>query len=66
MGLEMLYKKIIKEYCNILLTMPLEILCSLNENKIRNIVRQRKFRFGVCLMFTVLDIRVEDSATYPA
>jgi len=65
-GLEMLYKKIIQESCNILLTMPLEILYSLSEMKIRNTERQRKFSFGVCLLFTFLDIRREDSATYPA
>jgi len=65
-GLEMLYRKIIQESCNILLTMPPEILYSLNENKIRNTERQRRFRFGVCLMFTVLDIKRDDSATYPA
>jgi hypothetical protein len=61
-GLEILYKKIIQESCNILLTMPLEILCSPNENKIRN----TEFRFGACLMFTVLDTRKEGSSTYPA
>ena len=61
-GREMLYKKIIQESCNILLTMPLEILCSVNENKIRN----TEFRFGVCLMFTVLDIGREGNTTYPA
>jgi len=59
-------REIIQESCNILLTMPLEILYSLNENKIRNTERQRRFRFGVCLMFAVLYIRREDSATYPA
>jgi hypothetical protein len=62
----MLYKKIIQKSCNVLLTMLLGILYSLNENKIRSTDRPRKFRFGVCLMFTVLDIRGEDSATYPA
>ena len=50
----------------ILLVMPLEILYSLNKNKIRYTERQRKFRFGVFLIFTVLGIRREDNTTYPA